>query len=275
MCRTARHREMLVDAAGDGTPHRAVLAPEFGQDRCRSVLCDSLLPALAAAPRAACARITAQSSSATRHAAPIITSHYSSRRFSMHQALGTDPGTLQAGRAPPPLGIYTHLVDAARPPGQPSATRQHTHSYTLYPTDARTRTTHHAQPELRAQRPANTIASIRTDEYRDTPAPRSPGAARVSMQVRVAAPAAQCTDGCSCAAAHAHAAGSAHAPDARGAALGTGRRSKWAVSCLRTAAKAPVSAGVQDPRRPAPSSPKMGIAALLRVDDRAAAAGDG
>jgi len=69
--------------------------------------------------------------------------------------------------------------------------------------------------------------------------------------------------------------GSAHAPDARGAALGTGRRSKWAVSCLRTAAKAPVSAGVQDPRRPAPSIPKMGIAALLRVDDRAAAAGDG
>jgi hypothetical protein len=99
------------------------------EDRCRSVLCDSLLPALAAVPRAACARITAQSSSATRHAAPIITSHYSSRRFSMHQALGTDPGTLQAGRAPPPLRIYTHLVDAARPPGQPSATRQHAQLY--------------------------------------------------------------------------------------------------------------------------------------------------
>jgi hypothetical protein len=129
MCRTARHREMLVDTAGDGTPHRAVLAPELGQDRCRSVLCDSLLPALAAVPRAACARITAQNSSATRHAAPIITSHFSSRRFSMHQALGTDPGTLQAGRAPPPLRIYTHLVDAARPPGQPSATRQHAQLY--------------------------------------------------------------------------------------------------------------------------------------------------
>jgi hypothetical protein len=266
---------MLVDAAGDGTPHRAVLAPEFGQrtdaapysaTRCclRWLRCP--VPHVHGSPhRAAPQQDTLLPSS--HHtivpAASLCTRHWAQTR-------GLCKPVERRLR-------WEYIPISWMPPARPvnRARRDSTHSYTLYRTDARTRTTHHAQPELRAQRPANTIASIRTDECRDTPVPRSPGAARVSTQVRVAAPAAQCTDGCSCAAAHAHAAGSAHAPDARGAGLGTGRRSKWAVSCLRTAAKAPVSAGVQDPRRPAPSIPKMGIAALLRVDDRAAAAGDG